>query len=96
MGLYDYVPKQAMAHRKNPDVSVVWGGLALVDDVLYGVGMGGGGETTQYVYEISTADGTTTVIATLSSAVSGITGLAPTPLDNTGVCTPQKDVSAEE
>jgi hypothetical protein len=90
-GLYDYAPKQRIAHRKNRDHSVVWGGLALVADVLYGVGMASGqGETTQYVYSISTVDGSTTVVATLSSAFTGITGLAPTPPDNTGACTPQR------
>lgn len=92
MGLYDYTPKQGMAHRKNSDISEVWGGFALVEDGLYGVGMGSGGETTQYVFSISTVDGSKTMIATLSSAVSGITGLAPTPLDNTGACTPQKSL----
>jgi hypothetical protein len=85
-GLYDYIPKQGVAHRKNRETSVSWGELALVDGALYGVGFPGPGETTQYVYSISTLDGTVTVFATLSSAVFRITGIAPTPAGHTGAC----------
>jgi hypothetical protein len=85
-GLYDYIPRQGVAHRKDRDSSVEWGGLALVDGVLYGVGMPTIGDPTQNIYAISTLDGTMTLVATVSSALSRVTGLAPTPPDNTGTC----------
>jgi len=85
-GLYNYIPRQGEAHRRNRVYDIEWGGLALAGGALYGVGTPSGGNTTQYVYSIDTQDGTLTVIATLSSAVDQITALAPTPPDNTGAC----------
>jgi len=85
-GLYVFYPKQGVAHQRGRYDGIGWGGLALADGVLYGVGVPEGGYTTQYVYTISTVDGTATVVATLSSAVPRFTGLASTPLDNTGTC----------
>ena len=84
-GLYDFIPKQGVAHRKNRDHSVEWGGLALVDRVLYGVGTPTE-ELPQYIYTIDTQTGTATQHAPLAITVSQITGVAPAASDNTGTC----------
>jgi hypothetical protein len=84
-GFYDYFPRQGVAYRKNRDLSIEWGGIAWVDEVLYGVGVPMN-ELTQYVYTINAKDGSTTLIAPVPITVTRITGVAPAAPDNVGAC----------
>jgi hypothetical protein len=84
-GFYEYFPRQGVAHRKDRDLSIEWGAIAWVNEVLYGIGEPRF-ELTQYVYTINAKDGSTTQIATIPITVNRIMGIAPAAPDNTGAC----------
>lgn len=84
-GFYEYFPRQGVAYRKDRDLSIEWGGIAWVNEALYGIGEPMS-ESTQYVYIINAKDGSTTQIATIPITVNRIMGVAPAAPDNKGTC----------